>query len=190
MVGPIHKRNGKITGGNMKPKHLDLFLFMFLFAGCLKILLALPGDTEIARWQGNKKGAHTLNFDDSMISHADVAIPAMDERGIQGTFYVNPGTWRWSERREFWEESANLTQEYANHTMRHEGAADYDEADYEIGETARIIWSLRPPGASRLQAFARGGATTWGISEEQMDELRDKHYCIQRSSTSMTDAGR
>jgi hypothetical protein len=48
--------------------------------------------TRIAEWKGNKKGAFTLSFDDSMISQADVAVPAMLERELVGTWFIRCGS--------------------------------------------------------------------------------------------------
>jgi hypothetical protein len=109
--------------------------------------------TRIAEWKGNKKGAFTLSFDDSMISQADVAVPAMLERELVGTWFINPGKEYYLQRQQVWEQILPAAgHELANHTMHHEGAKDLVEAEYEIGESARIIWSLRPAGASNLDS--------------------------------------
>jgi hypothetical protein len=146
--------------------------------------------TRIAEWKGNKKGAFTLSFDDSMVSQADVAVPAMLERGLVGTWFINPGKEHYQQRQQVWEQILpSAGHELANHTMHHEGAKDLDEAEFEIGETARIIWSLRPAGANKLLSFQRGGATDWDLTEEEWNFLDQKYHLVHRTdSRSMADA--
>jgi len=150
---------------------------------------AVPGDTAVAKWKHNKLGAFSMQFDDSMLSQADAGVPALVERGLVGTWYVNPGSSRYQDRVDVWETTCPDTgQELANHTMHHQGAQDYAEADYEIGECARIIWSLRPPDASQLMAFQRGGGTEWNVSEAEISEIQNTYHCITREgSRSMAD---
>ena len=42
----------------------------------------------ITTWPDNKAGAVSLSFDDGMLSHETLAIPALDARGMKGTFFV------------------------------------------------------------------------------------------------------
>ena len=49
------------------------------------------GDTEICRWQGGKRGAVSLTFDDGIITQFTVARPLLDSLGFRGTFYVITG---------------------------------------------------------------------------------------------------
>ena len=39
-------------------------------------------------WFGGRNCAVSLTFDDGMDSHLDVVVPALDARGMAGTFYV------------------------------------------------------------------------------------------------------
>jgi hypothetical protein len=148
--------------------------------------------TTIAKWKDNKDGAFTMNFDDSMISQADVAMPAIVERGLIGTWYINPGMSRYKSRKKVWENIALKTgQDLAVHSMTHESVSTYADADWQLGENARIIWSLRPPGASRLLSFCWPGATSWEISDEQKTKLMNKYHLIHRDSkiSARTDLG-
>ncbi|MGD8765988.1 MAG: hypothetical protein PVG87_27015 [Desulfobacteraceae bacterium] len=148
--------------------------------------------TTIAKWKDDKEGAFTMNFDDSMISQADVAMPSIVERGLVGTWYVNPGMSRYKSRKNVWEEIAPQTgQDLAVHSMTHESVSNYADADWQLGENARIIWSLRPPDASKLLSFCWPGATTWTISEKQKKELMRKYHLIPRHSliSARTDLG-
>jgi hypothetical protein len=163
-----------------------------LVALCVNTAYAAAGDTTVARWKYNTRGAFTMSFDDSMETHASTAMPAIIERGLIGTWFINPGVGRHQRNKQIWEvDGPKSGQEYANHTWVHRGARSYQEADFQIGACARYIWKLRGPGASKLQAFTRGGGTTWSISNTQMQELRKKYHCITRTSelSARTDLG-
>ncbi len=120
------------------------------------------GNTTVAAWKDNKKGAFTLRFDDSMWSHHDHAIPNMVKRGLVGSFFINPALERYGYGINTWESLVSRAGiEICPHTMHHLGASDFDEAEYEIGEPFKIVWSLNPPDKSKLYPFHRGGGTTW-----------------------------
>jgi len=139
------------------------------------------GVPEVMKFRDGKAGAFTMQFDDSMETQAAVAVPQMNARGLVGTFYINPDTDRYRATRDTWEVVCPRSgHELANHTMRHEGAKDYAEAEREIGECSRLIWGLYP-GRSKLRPFARGGATTWNVSDEQMHELMARYFLFRRN---------
>ena len=137
------------------------------------------GDPQVMKFKDGKSAAFSMQFDDSMETQADFAIPEMNKRGLVGTFFINPATDRYGRRRQTWEVVCpEHGHELANHTLRHKGAADYQEADREIGECARHIWKLYPQ-KSRLRPFLSGGGTTWGISQAERGELMDKYYLFR-----------
>jgi hypothetical protein len=146
------------------------------------------GDPEVMRFKGGKLGAYSMQFDDSMMSQANVAIPHLNWRGLVGTFFVNPGRSRYQEAKYTWEVICpRFGHELANHTISHRGAKDYEEADHEIGECSRHIWRLYSD-KSKLLPFARGGGTTWDVTREQVEELMTKYFLYRRpSSGSMRD---
>lgn len=138
--------------------------------------VAATANTRIARWKDDKKGAFSLRFDDSMQSHHDYCIPQLVKRGLVGSFWVNPSTPRYGYGVDTWESLASRTGiELCDHSMDHNGANFIEEADYEIGETARIIRSLNPPEASPLLLFSRGGGSVW---PEGYGYLIKKHKLI------------
>jgi hypothetical protein len=141
------------------------------------------GQPEVMKFRDGKLGAYSMQFDDSMISQAKTAIPHLNWRGLVGTFFVNPGRSRYQEGKYTWEVLCpKFGHELANHTMTHRGAKDYEEADYEIGESSRHIWKLYPD-KSKLLPFARGGGTTWNITREQIEELMAKYFLYRRPSS-------
>lgn len=141
------------------------------------------GEPEVMKFRDGKVGAYSMQFDDSMASQANTAIPHLNWRGLVGTFFVNPGRSRYQEGKYTWEVICpKFGHELTNHTMTHRGAKDYEEADYEIGECSRHIWKLYPD-KSKLLPFARGGGTTWDITREQIEELMTKYFLYRRPSS-------
>ncbi len=137
------------------------------------------GSPEVMKFKDGKPAAFTLQFDDSIHTQTDAAIPIMHERGLVGTFFINPERDEYASRREVWEVACpERGHELANHTLRHMGAADLEEADHEIGESSRHIWRLYPH-RSKLLPFLRGGGTTWGPSREQIREIMDRYYLFR-----------
>ena len=71
---------------------------------------------KITDWPNNKKGAISLTFDDACSSQLTVGLPALDARGMKGTFFVvtdcvavwNP-----------WVNASITGHEIASHTMSH-----------------------------------------------------------------------
>lgn len=49
------------------------------------------GLTEITKWQGNKKSAISVTYDDGIINQLTVAKPIMDRLGLPATFYIITG---------------------------------------------------------------------------------------------------
>ena len=138
------------------------------------------GDPQVMPFRGGKAGAFSMVFDDSMLSQADNAIPLLNARGLVGTFYLNPGLERYQQRRETCEVLClQYGHEFGNHTWHHHGAKNLAEADFEIGEASRHIWTLYPE-RSKLLLFARGGGTEWGLSDEEIRALMEKHLCVRR----------
>ena len=136
---------------------------------------SLYGWPEITRFKGGRPAAFSVQFEDSMDCHAVFCIPEMNQRGLAGTFFINPGLGRHLRHREVWEEVCpKFGHELANHTMHHKGARDFREADHEVGDCSRYIWGLYPNG-SKLRPHLRGG-TRWNVSRETRHALADKYF--------------
>lgn len=64
-------------------------------------LTALPGkltaeiNAFLTNYAGGKTGALSLTFDDSLPSHWSVTVPALNARGMRGTFFVITGSVDW-----------------------------------------------------------------------------------------------
>lgn len=139
---------------------------------------AAYGRPEAMQWKDGKRGAFTMQFDDSTSNQADVVVPLLEQRGLVATFFVNPGAKRYRNQREVWESLPARGHELANHTWDHGGAPDLAEAEREIGGTSEYIWQVT--GHRRLLPFDRGGGTYWGITEDEMQDVMQRHCVFQR----------
>jgi hypothetical protein len=146
----------------MKSYRVFFSTFIAVSLLILQNISADIGNTSIAKWKDNKKGAYTLRFDDSMMSHKDHTVPNLVKRGLTGSFFINPATNRYGYGIDVWESQASrIGIELCPHTMNHIGAGDFIEADYEIGESFNMVWQLNRPDKSKLYPFSRGGGTEW-----------------------------
>lgn len=75
---------------------------------------------ETPFWQPGVAGALSLTFDDNAPSQLANALPCLNDHGLCGTFYVNPGRRPdWLRQIPQWQAAARLGHELGNHTSRH-----------------------------------------------------------------------
>jgi len=133
---------------------------------------------RIGKWYRNRVCAVSLRFDDNRDSQVKVVVPTLDRYGFKATFMVNPGSKRYLENREFWERDVvSRGHNLGDHTMHHRGAKTLEEAEYEIGEAARILRSVQGD-ESELMVFAAGGLTKWGDAE--WEESSDSYKSLAK----------
>ena len=91
-----------------------------LLAVCARSSLAAH---QITAWPENKNGAVSISFDDGCQSQVSVGIPALNARGLKGTFYIvtsdindNDG---YSPPWATWRSVANQGHEIGSHTITH-----------------------------------------------------------------------
>lgn len=155
-----------------------------LLAALLPItaLAADPAPT-VARWKDDRTAAFLLMFDDSWPSHFQVAGPELEKRGLIATFYICPGKGEYQKFAAEWETKLwKSGQVYGDHTMTHKGVKDLANADWEIGEAARLIRKIPAGPEDRLVSYAQPGVGEhdWNITESQLAELLQKHHLISR----------
>lgn len=141
------------------------------------------GETRVARWQDDRAAAFLLMFDDSWPSHWQVAAPELVKREMTATFYLNPGKGEHIKFAKEWDE--NLWKQgmvYGNHTMTHKGVKDLENAEWEIGECAKIIRKIVPGREGRLVSYGQPGVgpNAWKITPAQLGELLKKHHLVSR----------
>jgi peptidoglycan/xylan/chitin deacetylase (PgdA/CDA1 family) len=73
----------------MLQKIIGIFMLCVV---CLTACKQTPdniGETTIAKWKDNKKGAISITYDDATINQFHQALPIMDTLGFKGTFFIN-----------------------------------------------------------------------------------------------------
>ena len=134
---------------------------------------AASSPVRICPWLGGKKAALSLRFDDSEVSHIEVALPELDKYGLIGTWLVSPGYRGYIPYAFIWEGRViKEGHELGDHTMWHEGARTDEEAEREVGEPAVLLHRLQPQ--LKLLTFAAGGGTQW-LQRKPMEALLAKY---------------
>lgn len=90
-------------------------------------------------WPGGARAAVVLTYDDAMPSQLEVAIPALDARGLAATFFLSQVRQADVPR---WRAAAAEGHELANHTLFHACAAATFEADPRYVTEAYSVSSL------------------------------------------------
>lgn len=164
-------------------------MIRFLIAIVLSAVLFAPlsragvGDTQIAKWHGDKKAVFLLMFDDSWPSHFEVAMPELQKRDMIATFYINPGKGEYKVFKTKWENELWKTgMVYGNHTFTHQGVRDFEHAKEEIGKANDAIYAAVPGKKPRLISYAQPGVGPgkWNINGEQLKEILKENHLIDR----------
>ena len=80
-------------------------------------------------WNG-KSAAVVLTYDDALNVHLDNVIPALDKRGMHGTFYVTLNSEAFRTRMKEWQAAAAEGHELGNHTLFHPCRGDLPDRDW------------------------------------------------------------
>lgn len=157
----------------------------------LLVLVIFTGNSsaahKITTWPDNKKGAVSLTFDDGADSQLSLGIPALDNRGLKGTFFLpTKYVTAWNS----WKKAARNGHEIGSHTMTHPklttlslsqvqdemmGAKTAIEAQipskpclffaYPYGELNPSVKST----AQNIYVASRGGGNNCGLNGEPID---------------------
>lgn len=164
-----------------RPRH-----FCAALAVVVSVLVARGDDVgtaRVARWKDDKKAAFLLMFDDSWPSHWQVAVPALIERQMTATFYINPGKGEYLKFKDTWEKEVWRTgMVYGVHTMTHQGVRDVEHARYEIGECAKTIEATGSGKTPRLISWGMPGVGPgkWNITGDELKTLLAEFHLVDR----------
>ncbi len=76
-----------------RPKNLFIYLTAIILSliSCTAKTDENVGNTTITKWQGDKRSAVSLTFDDGIIHQFTVARPILNKLGLPGTFFIITG---------------------------------------------------------------------------------------------------
>ena len=139
------------------------------------------GATRIAKWKGDRAAAFLLMFDDSWPSHFQVAAPALAERGMTGTFYINPGKGEYRAFSNQWEQAVwRQGMVYGNHTYAHASVTNAAQAEAVIAACNAEILRMVPGRTPRLISYGQPGVKEWRVKPEEMKPILARHNLIDR----------
>ncbi len=70
-----------------KIKIASLFI-VFLMMGCSNNFNNNVGQTTVSKWQGDKKSAISITYDDGIITQFTVARPIMNKLDLPATYFI------------------------------------------------------------------------------------------------------
>lgn len=123
-------------------------------AGLATLLLADRAAAATAAGGDTAAGAVSLTYDDGLPSHLDVAVPALERRGLRGTFYV---TWEnIAARADDWAGLPARGHELGAHTVHHPcNIGQLDARSFADREFRPVeAWLDRVAGPGRAHDFA------------------------------------
>ncbi len=136
---------------------LSIIICLLLLQISSQPISAEVGDTTIADWKDDKKGAVSILFMDSLPSH--IADGRVNEKtlyqyladlNLTGTFFISPGLFENFDDLEKWY-SLNQNHEIANHTGWHKNATSIPAAEKNIKHAYGYIRDII--GSNQLQGF-------------------------------------
>lgn len=152
-----------------------------LLLACAAAHAAAPGETRVGTWKDDHTAAFLLMFDDSWPSHVQVAVPALAERGMTATFYINPGKGEYRAFSNPWEQSVwRQGMVYGNHTYAHASVTNAAQAEEVIAACNEAILRIVPGRRPRLISYGQPGVKEWLVSKEDMAAILARHHLIDR----------
>lgn len=132
---------------------------MFLSAGTVSVALApAPALARRRVWPSGARAAVSLTYDDGLDSQLQNAIPALDARGLKGTFFLTEENMQ--ARLKDWQAVAAEGHEIGDHTVSHPCALKRYSADRfareEIAPAETFLNANFGSGGERIFAFPCG----------------------------------
>ncbi len=149
-------------------------------------------DSMITTWQNGAGAAITLSHDDNRWDFINVAAPAMADRGLVGSFNVNPGYWPRTNWGTSFAAAARAGNELVDHTMFHQAArivpADQDPTNKYFHSLDAFKQDVANARAA-LDPLQYGGRPTvsfcypYGQSEQATRDVLKQNFLSARISS-------
>ena len=132
--------------GHIKTERMIFIFLALLFAVFLPIQVSAAAH-QITQWADNRAGGVSITFDDGFRSQYTMAVPALNARGIKGSFFLITGIVDRSLNSSYyasWDEWRNVASqghEIGSHTKTHPHLPQLSlsEMEEEIGESKAVI---------------------------------------------------
>ncbi|MGA1821869.1 MAG: polysaccharide deacetylase family protein [Thermoplasmatota archaeon] len=134
---------------------------------------------EICTWYGDMEGALSLTFDDGLSSQADIASPAMNDFGLNGTFFVTVGNVgipygaEWFE----WQEAADYGHEIGAHSITHPDLTTLSPDDL----WDEVVFAKQMIEANLTGVDVETMSYPMGMYNSTVTSLVEQHYIGARS---------
>ena len=152
---------------------LQMLSITFFFSFLLGILSVARGQTTVATWQGDKKAAVSMTFDDGLGSQFNNAFPILQQHALKGTFFIIAGDYN---------ASAVLTlaadgQEIGSHSVSHESLPGLStkRLQTELSQSQSILQGLT---GQQVAVFAY----PYGDYNQTIINLTDNYYIASRTA--------
>jgi beta-glucanase (GH16 family) len=99
-------------------------------AACWTAVAATAAPSNTFHWPGGARAAVSLAYDDALDSQLDHAIPALDQYGLKGSFYLQLSNPSVARRMGEWRAAAAHGHELGNHTLFHQCARSQPGRDF------------------------------------------------------------
>lgn len=182
---------------------LSFFRSFFVFFALVGTIWGEAGDASVATWRYNAQAAYTLTFDDNKTDQVNYIAPALSERGLKGTFFVNPdydAMWTWRMLQDSYVQLVSDGHELGSHMMRHQSVipndpawpddcvASLEELEADCIEAKAVLESLVPGSktVSFCYPFGRNNAEARDVIGRHFLSARAVHTYTNRPSGHFT----
>jgi hypothetical protein len=148
-------------------------------------------------WPNGGQGAVSLTFDDGLESQLKRAIPLLEERGLRGTFYLNPRGPDYAETLAPWQAVAEAGHEIGNHSLGHTCSRNFafhrgargletmtlDDMEADVVEAERRLQEVLP--RDTLRSFCYPCYMTHvgeGLTQQSYVPVVAKHFVAGRAA--------
>ncbi len=144
---------------------------------------------------GGFRGAVSLTFDDGTSNQLKMAVPALDEYGVRGSFYLHARDHLMDNHAADWKAVAETGHEIGNHTKSHRcsnailghgGGVDdmtLDEIEADVLEAQTRLTTIAPHQNSWTFAYPCGAMFVGhGVSRQSYVPIIAKHFLAGRAA--------
>ena len=139
---------------------------------------AIAAEPAAFAWPDGQRAAVSLAYDDALASQLDTAIPALDRRGLTGSFYLTLSSDTLRTRMDDWRAAARAGHELGNHSLFHQCTASKPGREWVTPQHA-----LETISAAQMQEQVRLASTML----QAIDGARTRTFTVPCGDTRARD---